>query len=170
MNDLKKVAFELSEYLLKNKLTFCAAESCTAGLITSTLAEIPGASEFLLGGVCSYANEVKINILGVPEEIIKKFGAVSPECAAAMAEGIAKLFRSDIAVSVTGIAGPGGGSPEKPVGLVYIGVSRNGQTTVEKHLFAGSRQSVREEAAEMAMMICRERLCQIKKHLKESES
>ncbi len=111
------------EYLKRNSLTLAAAESCTGGLISKRLTDVSGASEVFLGGCVTYANEAKIKLLGVSPETLSTYGAVSEETAREMARGVREALGSDIGVSVTGIAGPSGGSPEKPVGTVYIGVS-----------------------------------------------
>ena len=104
-------------------LTLATAESCTGGLVAARLTSVPGSSDVFLGGVVSYANEVKTAALGVPEDVLAAHGAVSAETAAAMAEGARRRLDADVAVAVTGIAGPGGGSDEKPVGLVYVHAS-----------------------------------------------
>ena len=103
--------------------TLATAESCTGGLIAHLLTAIPGISPYFLGGVVSYCNEAKAELLGVPSDLIAAHGAVSPEVAKAMAEGARARFHSDLALSATGVAGPSGGSPEKPVGRVYIGLA-----------------------------------------------
>lgn len=120
------------------------------------LTEIPGSSDYFRGGVIAYSNAVKHGVLGVPGEVLAKQGAVSPECARAMAEGIRRLFQTDLALSITGIAGPSGGTPEKPVGLVYIALAHPGGVEVERHEFRGSRQGVRWSATEAALaLLCR---------------
>lgn len=108
--------------LLKAGRTLSAAESCTGGMISHLITSVAGSSQYYLGSVTSYANSVKENVLGVPSEIIEKYGAVSSECVAKMAEGVKKITGSDYSVATSGIAGPGGGTPDKPVGLVWIGV------------------------------------------------
>lgn len=134
--------------LLKSCGKTCAtAESCTGGMIGSLITAVPGSSDVYLGGVVSYANSVKENVLGVSSEILEVYGAVSEECAREMALGAKKLTGADIAVSVTGIAGPGGGSVEKPVGLVWFGVAVDGGVRCEKAIFAGSRADIRKAAA-----------------------
>ena len=132
---------------------FATAESCTAGMIGSMVGDIPGASDVFAGGIISYANEVKENVLGVPHEILITVGAVSEPCAAAMAEGARRLCGADIAVSVTGIAGPGGGTPEKPVGTVCFGVSTDKGTYTETKHFSGKndRAKIRRLTANHAM-------------------
>lgn len=132
--------------------TVCTAESCTGGLIAAWLTEIAGSSDYVLGGVVSYANTIKLALLGVGEETLRLHGAVSPETAAEMALGAQGRFGADLAVSVTGIAGPGGGTPDKPVGLTYIGLAgRGGILTVERHVWPGDRRSVREASATRAL-------------------
>ena len=135
--------------------TFATAESCTAGMIGSSVGDIPGASDVFAGGIISYANEVKENVLGVPREVLKTVGAVSEPCAAAMAEGARRVCGSDIAVSVTGIAGPGGGTPEKPVGTVCFGVSTAAGTYTETRHFNGKndRAKIRRLTTAHAMYL-----------------
>lgn len=130
----------------------CAtAESCTGGGVGAAITAVPGSSEVYLGGVVSYADEVKRDVLGVDPAILERCGAVSAETAAAMAEGVRRLVKSDLAVSVTGIAGPGGGSPEKPVGLVWFGLSTEKGTRVEKAIFWGDREGIRRETVVHAL-------------------
>ena len=121
------------------------AESCTGGLIAATLTEIAGSSDVVDRGFVTYSNEAKSDLIGVPAELIRQHGAVSEEVAAAMAEGALTRSRAAVAVAVTGIAGPGGGSAEKPVGLVYIGLKTRDQAQplVERHVFEGRRHEVR---------------------------
>lgn len=125
--------------LRENGKTLSAAESCTGGMISSLMTSVPGASEYYLGSVTSYAVSVKEKILGVPDEIIEKYGVVSSECAAAMAEGVRQLTGSDYSVATTGIAGPGGGTEENPVGLVWIGVSSEKCTKTCSKVFRNDR-------------------------------
>ena len=134
------------ELLLEKNLTISTAESCTGGLVSATLINYPGVSSVFMEGCVAYSNEAKINRLGVKKETLDKFGAVSEETAIEMAEGIAKNFKTNIGLSTTGIAGPGGGSNEKPVGLVYIGIYINGKTIVRKFIFDGNRQEIRLKA------------------------
>lgn len=132
--------------------TVCAAESCTGGLIMHRLTNIPGSSGYVLGGVVSYSNEAKQKLLGVQEATLIAYGAVSQQTAAEMVTGVRSLFDAEIAVSVTGIAGPGGGTPEKPVGLTYIGLLRRGETPqVRRHLWRGSRESIKNASADAAL-------------------
>ena len=141
--------------LRQRGMTLATAESCTAGMIGSRIGDIPGASDVFVGGIISYANEVKEHLLGVPKAILETVGAVSEECAAAMAEGARRQTGADIAVSVTGIAGPGGGTPEKPVGTVCFGVSTaDGTKTMTRH-FSGKndRAKIRRLTTANAMML-----------------
>jgi nicotinamide-nucleotide amidase len=144
--------------LAENGKTLSAAESCTGGTISALLTSVPGSSTYYLGSVTSYANEIKMNVLGVPEEIIAKYGAVSSECVAAMAEGVRKLTGSDYSVATSGIAGPGGGSEEKPVGLVWIGVSSEKGTETFKMVFRNDRTRNIERFASSALNKLREKL------------
>ena len=138
--------------LLKEKnLTMACAESCTGGLIGKMLTDLPGISEVYYGSIVSYANSVKQNVLGVPEETLLSAGAVSEETAAAMAENAARVLGCSCAISTTGIAGPDGGTPEKPVGLVYAGCFCNGRTTVIKLRLRGGREAIRQRASARAV-------------------
>ena len=129
--------------LLAKNLTISTAESCTGGMIGARLVDVPGSSAYVLGGVISYSNEMKISLLGVPPEILEKHGAVSEETAQAMARGVQRLTSSDLGLAVTGVAGPDGGSAEKPVGLVYIALAAKDQVICRRFLFPGNRMSVR---------------------------
>ncbi|MBE6233152.1 MAG: CinA family nicotinamide mononucleotide deamidase-related protein [Bacteroidales bacterium] len=138
--------------------TVSAAESCTGGLISSLFTSVPGSSEYYLGSVTSYANEVKTGVLGVPEEIIADHGAVSMECVKAMAEGVRRLTGSDFSVATSGIAGPGGGSDEKPVGLVWIAVSSQMGTETFSLLSKGDRKRNIDRFASNALNILRKKI------------
>lgn len=128
------------------------AESCTGGLIAAALTAIAGSSDVVERGFVTYSNEAKSELLGVPPATIARFGGVSAETAAAMARGALERSGADLAVSVTGIAGPGGGSAEKPVGLVHLGVARkDGESRGERHVFAGDRTAIREAALRRAL-------------------
>lgn len=130
----------------KQSLTLATAESCTGGGIGRALTSVPGSSRVFLGGVIAYANTVKQNVLGVPEEIIEAYGAVSAPVAKEMAERARIMMNANIAVSATGIAGPGGGTDEKPVGLVYIGIAQAGLPVMTKDLYLGpGRETVRDQ-------------------------
>lgn len=144
---------KVGELLRQKGLTLAVAESCTGGLLGMRITEISGASDYFLGGVITYSNAAKNKVLGVSKEILEKHGAVSAECARAMAEGARALFRADLALAITGIAGPTGGTPEKPVGLVYIALASPQGVKVERHEFRGSRQGVRWSASEAALAL-----------------
>ena len=127
------------------------AESCTGGMLASMLVNVAGASEIFKEGYITYSNEAKSRLLGVDMQALERCGAVSETVARQMAEGAAKAAGAQAALSVTGIAGPGGGTREKPVGLVYIGCYLDGSTTVERNLFSGSRLEIRKACAQRAL-------------------
>jgi nicotinamide-nucleotide amidase len=137
--------------LTPHRVTISTAESCTGGMVSSYLTNIAGSSEYFLGGVISYSNEVKIGLLSVSQNTLDKFGAVSEETAIEMATGSRGATGSDIAVSVTGIAGPGGGSKEKPVGTVCFAIANNLGVRSMTHHFQGSREEVRESSCLVAL-------------------
>ena len=139
--------------LAEKGLTCSTAESCTGGGVGFAITAVAGSSAVFWGGVVSYDNSVKRGVLGVPEEILATKGAVSSECAAAMAEGARRLIKTDLAVSITGIAGPGGGSADKPVGLVWFGLASEAGTVTEKNVFLGDREAVRAAAIEHALRL-----------------
>lgn len=143
MNLIMNQSKNLVEMLTASGMTCATAESCTGGGVGSAITAVPGSSAVFAGGVISYSNDVKSSVLGVSPLTLKDFGAVSSETASEMAIGVRKLLNVDIAVSLTGIAGPDGGSVEKPVGLVWFGLAdRNGVRT-EKAIFSGDRENVR---------------------------
>ena len=129
------------------------AESCTGGLVGHLLTEIAGSSAWFLGGVIAYADSVKIGMLGVPEAVIREHGAVSAPCAAAMAEGARRVTGAEVGVAITGIAGPSGGTPAKPVGTVYIAVATPAGTTTAHHVWPGTRSENKEESARAALAL-----------------
>lgn len=133
------------EYLIRENISVATAESCTAGLISAALGDIPGVSSIFREGYVTYSNDAKEKNLGVSHGTLLKHGAVSEETAREMAEGVKKRTGARIGISATGIAGPDGGTKEKPVGLVYIGVSFDGETIVTKNIFSGDRKNVREQ-------------------------
>ena len=147
----------IEEAALRN-VTIALAESCTGGMIAGVLTDIPGASKVFLGSAVTYSNEAKIDILGVDPDIINDHGAVSSHCAEKMAEGAKRIFRSEIALSVTGIAGPDGGSAEKPVGTVWFGISSNDATYTFKKQFCGERALIRNSAVKTALEALLERV------------
>jgi len=139
--------------LHKNNKTLAVAESCTGGLICNRLTNVSGSSGYFLGGIVSYSNKMKEDVLGVSHRSMQKYGAVSRQVAAEMAKGMRLLAGSDIALSVTGIAGPGGGTRSKPVGLVYIGLATNNKRAVKKFIFKGSRKKIKSLAADAALRL-----------------
>lgn len=148
---LTDLAARLQEIAIARGITVATAESCTGGNIAHQITSQSGSSSYFLGGVVSYANDVKHRVLGVPETILDNPGAVSEPCARAMAEGARTLIGAGIAVSTTGIAGPDGGSARKPVGLVYIGLATATETIAERHIFPGDRAAVIEAATRRAL-------------------
>jgi nicotinamide-nucleotide amidase len=158
--ELKEV---VGEMLRAEKKTIAVVESCTGGLLARLFTDVPGSSEYFLGGVVAYSNEVKIREVGVKKESIEQHGAVSAETALAMAEGIRERFVSDLGVAVTGVAGPGGGTEEKPVGLVHIALAGQRTRHGEHHRFAGDRERIREQAAAAALDLVRRYLSGILK-------
>ncbi|EGW38271.1 competence/damage-inducible protein A [Desulfosporosinus sp. OT] len=149
--DQETMVGTVGQTLINKHLTIATAESCTGGLLGAAFTQEPGSSEFYLGGVVSYSNSVKRKILGVSEENLKHFGAVSEEVAKEMAEGVRSKIGSELAVSTTGIAGPDGGSDQKPVGLVYIGIATPEGVHAKKFQFYGERESVRQLTVQAAL-------------------
>lgn len=141
--------------LAKRRLTLAVAESCTGGLVAHRLTNVPGVSEVLLEALVPYSNGSKVRRLSVPDDLIRRHGAVSAEVAAAMAEGVARSSGTDVGLATTGIAGPSGGSKRKPVGLVYTAVAYGGRTRVTERVFAGDRQEIKERAAQHALNLAR---------------
>ena len=137
--------------LLAQGKTIACAESCTGGLLTSRLTDIAGSSAYVMGSVVSYTNEIKERLVGVKHETLAAHGAVSEETAREMAEGIRRAIRTDVGVGITGIAGPGGGTETKPVGLVYIAVATASGTTVTRNVFSGSRTEKKRSSTEKAL-------------------
>jgi len=146
--------------LLDSNKKLSVAESCTGGLISHLMTSIAGSSDYYLGGVTSYANSMKTTYLKVKESLLEKHGAVSQEVAIAMAQGMRIKSNADISLSVTGIAGPGGGSDDKPVGTVFIGLSEKNETTAQRFLFSGNRYEIQRLTAQTALDIVRHHLLQ----------
>jgi nicotinamide-nucleotide amidase len=145
------LARELGTVLTNNGFTVSVAESCTGGLLGALITDQPGSSAYFAGGVIAYSDDVKLEQLGVPAAMLKRFGAVSREVAAAMAEGALKRFATTMSASITGIAGPDGGSPGKPIGLTYIAVASARGTAAREYTFSGDRWSNRRQAAGQAL-------------------
>jgi len=148
-----KIEERLGTALRERKLRLAVAESCTGGLIASRVTDVPGSSDYFMAGMVTYSNEAKEKFLGVSPESIRTHGAVSREVAGQMAQGIRRETGADIGLAVTGIAGPTGGSPEKPVGLVYIGAASAQGTFVRRFQFAGSRLEIKAQTADAALQL-----------------
>ncbi|MCL2474771.1 MAG: CinA family protein [Chloroflexi bacterium] len=147
------VVSALYQILKKRNLTLCTAESATGGLISHLITNMPSISEVYMGGICTYSNQAKEELLGVSQETLKEKGAVSQEVAQQMALGACRLFKADVSVCDTGIAGPNGQTETKPLGLFYIGVCVQKQTFVFEHIFNGTRLHIKNTAAEMALKL-----------------
>lgn len=145
----------VGDCLINTGSTLSVAESCTGGLITAKLTDVPGSSLYLKGGVVAYSNDIKNKVLGVPGEILERYGAVSKQTALAMAGGVRLLTGAKLGLAVTGIAGPGGGTPQKPNGLVYISLSADDRVCCEEYRFPGERPAVRQGAANAALNMIR---------------
>lgn len=155
MKDTSKIV----ELLTASGKTLGTAESCTGGLLAASIVDVPGASAIFKGGIVSYSNEIKSGVLGVPQTILDQHGAVSSECAGAMAEGALALLKTDIACSTTGIAGPGGATPTKPVGTVWFGVAMKDRPAFTRmFLFKGDRAAIRAQSVAAAQGLILEAL------------
>ncbi len=153
---MKNIENILVELLIEKKMKLATAESCTGGLIAQKITSVPGASECFDCGVVTYSNEQKHKLLGVSNETLEKFGAVSEQTALEMCKGVRKLADADFGISVTGIAGPGGGTPQKPVGTVWIGICSENIHKAKKFVFDGNRNQVRGSTAETALEMVKE--------------
>ena len=149
---------EVAKLLREKGLTLGVVESATGGLLSHLITNIPGSSDYYQGSITAYSNEVKIKVVGVREETIKKHGAVSHEVAQEMARGGRRVLDTDICLADTGIAGPGGATPEKPVGLFYLGLSCESGTESRKHTFSGDREQNKLDAARAALAWLKEYL------------
>ena len=143
----------VAEVLASESNTLAVAESCTGGLMSKRITDLPGSSTYFRGGVIAYADRVKLELLGVEEAVLVENGAVSEAVAAGMACGVADLLNADIGVGITGIAGPGGGTSEKPVGTVWCAVAAQGGVRTSHRVFGGDREAVRERASQMALLL-----------------
>jgi PncC family amidohydrolase len=150
--ELPRVVVDL---MRERGLRLALAESCTGGLLSARLTEVPGASAVLERAIVSYANQAKLDELAVPAALLAEKGAVSEEVAAAMAAGVKEAARAEVAVAITGIAGPDGGTPEKPVGLVYVATAGAAGTRVRRNLFPGSREMIRQQSTQVALEMVR---------------
>ena len=149
--ELEALALKVGRALVVRGVRLATAESCTGGWIAKTITDIPGSSDWFDGGVVSYSNTSKMFLLGVPEETLKAHGAVSEQAVRAMAEGARERFAASLAVAVSGIAGPDGGSPAKPVGTVFFAWATPAGTTVAKRHFTGGREAVRRQTVALAL-------------------
>jgi len=143
---MKNLANKLVKKLIQKKLKISFAESCTGGMLSSTITSVSGSSKVFDLGLVTYSNKAKIDILKVPEKIISKYGAVSNECCVSMVKSLGKISKANISVSVTGIAGPNGGTKLKPIGLVYIGVKKGNKIIVQKNLFKNKNRILIQKA------------------------
>jgi nicotinamide-nucleotide amidase len=164
--DYENMAEALGHMLKAHDYTIAFAESCTGGLASSMITDVPGSSEYLLGSVVSYSNMAKHKVLGVKQETLDKYTAVSQQTAKEMAEGVRKLFGTTFGVSVTGIAGPGGGTAEQPVGLVYVAVSSPLGTKVEENRFMSSRTTNKLRSAMAAFSLTMDKLKELQQEKK----
>ena len=141
--------------LRQTGMTLALAESCTGGLIAHRITNVPGSSDYFAGGIVSYSNDIKERVLGVRQTTLHRYGAVSEQTALEMARGGRRVCRADVALAVTGVAGPGGGTPDKPVGLVYVALATPDDEWVERHVWDGDRQENKERSAEAALDLLR---------------
>ncbi len=148
---LKQIEIKLGDLIRSRRLKLATAESCTGGLIADRLTDVPGSSEYFVGGIVAYAYEAKVALLGVSWDTLREHGAVSRETVLEMARGARKVLDTDLAVSVSGIAGPGGGLPDKPVGTTWIGLSASDGEWARKFVWEGDRRGNKELSADAAL-------------------
>ncbi len=146
MNTTEELSMSAGKFLIEHNLDISVAESCTGGLLGASLTDIAGSSAYFRGGVIAYDNQIKHQLLGVEEQILYTYGAVSDQTVIAMAKGVCKLFNTECSISVSGIAGPDGGTSLKPVGLVYIGIALRDRLESLRFIFPGNRQQIRSQA------------------------
>jgi len=158
--ETQPIEFVLVEQLSALRWTLALAESCTGGLISHRVTNVAGASEVYLGGVVAYSNIAKQQLLGVTQQTLEQFGAVSEQTVKEMAQGVKQLFQAQTAISVSGIAGPGGGAPQKPVGSVWIGLAFLDQIHAHLYRFFGNREQIKQQSAEAALWLLAERIAQ----------
>ena len=144
---MKNLAHKIVKDLIRKKLKISFAESCTGGMLSSTITSISGSSKVFNLGLVTYSNKMKIDILKVPKKIISKYGAVSSECCLSMVKNLSKISKANISVSITGIAGPNGGTKFKPIGLVYIGIKKGNKIIIKKNLFKNQNRISIQKAA-----------------------
>ena len=151
---MKKLSYKIVKLLSKNRQKISFAESCTGGLLSSSIASISGSSKVFTLGLVTYSNNAKINILKVPKKIIAKYGAVSYETCLHMVKNLSKISKTNISVSITGVAGPKGGTKQKPVGLVYIGIKKGNKIIIKKNLFKNkNRNSIQKSTVNQAYKV-----------------
>ena len=149
---MSNLSLEIVRLLTKKKLTISFAESCTGGLLSSSITSISGSSKVFNMGLVTYSNNAKVKLLKIPQEIITKYGAVSYETCLSMVKNLSRISKSDISISITGVAGPNGGTKEKPVGLVFIGLKKGGKTIIKKNLFKNKKRiSIQKETVKQAL-------------------
>jgi PncC family amidohydrolase len=164
---LSSIEIELGKMLSMRGLTISVAESFTGGLIGHTITNAPGSSRYFQGGVIAYANEVKMEILGVSEQTLINYGAVSEQTVLEMARGVRSALNTDIGISSSGIAGPGGGSVEKPVGLAWLGLSASELEQAEQFMFSGDRYQIKKQATQTAIQLLIEFLAKLTQNFPE---
>ena len=154
---MKNLANKLIKKLIKKKLKISFAESCTGGMLSSVITSVSGSSKVFNLGLITYSNKAKINILKVSKKVITKYGAVSKECCLSMAKNLGKISKADISVSITGIAGPNGGTKFKPIGLVYIGIKKRNKIIIKKNLFKSqNRISIQKSSVKTVLKMVNE--------------
>lgn len=146
-----KLEKEIGDLLRRKGLTIAIAESLTGGMICDRVTNVPGSSDYFMGGIVAYSNDSKVRHLGVTKEKIEKYGAVSKEVAKSMAHGVRQAFSTNIGLSTTGLAGPTGGTPKKPIGLVFIGLAKGEKTCVRRLNLKGTRREIKEKTSENAL-------------------
>ena len=149
---MKNLANKLVKKLIQKKLKISFAESCTGGMLSSTITSVSGSSKVLNLGIITYSNKAKMDILKIPKKIIHKYGAVSNECCLSMVKNLSKISKANISVSITGIAGPNGGTKLKPVGLVYIGIKKGNKVIVQKNLFGNKNRILIQKATTIKVL------------------
>jgi PncC family amidohydrolase len=146
----------VGQLLVRRGLTLALAESCTGGLVSHRITNVPGSSQYYLGAVVAYSNQAKMSILGVRRRTLNEYGAVSDQTAREMAEGVRRLLAADVGAAVTGVAGPGGGTAQKPVGLVFVAVSMPDRVQAERYLWSGERTRNKELSANALLELLRQ--------------
>ena len=149
---MKNLASKLVKKLIKKKLTISFAESCTGGMLSSTITSVSGSSKIFNLGLVTYSNKSKISILKIPKKIISKYGSVSNECCLSMVKNLSKISRANISVSITGVAGPSGGSKLKPIGLVFIGIKKGNKIIIQRNLFKKTNRILIQKAVTVKVL------------------